>query len=421
MEPEDIDLRHYFEVLWKWKWVVVLLTGIALLTSGVFSFFVLPAIYETKVTLMVSNAAQSQSSVRPPDSSVVDTVSRIPSVTLNTYLSQITSPYFLRRVIEKMGLKDVSPGVLASQVNPQVIKDTNLIEIRVQNVDKALAASVANTLASEFVQFVSETNQERMTKSLAFLSEQRDILREEQAAAYETLAKIQAKPNNAAVLAREITAYSGSLSRFREQLVSEQVERSTLEAGLRQIEVLLDAIPPVVMLPGEGETPISVPNEEYEGMLRRKQEKELSLAQSIARIEGLKAEVASLETKLSGMESTLNEIRNEEEQARSHLSRVEATLSLLDAKMVEAQMAQSLDLGETTIAVVSPALVPSSSVKPRKMLNMAVAAVLGGFLSVLLVFVLDYLDNTLKTREDVEQHLGLGTLGAVPLFEDPDK
>lgn len=385
-----------------------------------FSFFVLPAVYETKVTLMVSNAVQNQQSIRPSDTSVVDAVSRIPSMTLNTYLSQITSPYFLRRVIDKMGLKDVTPSALLTQVSSQAIKDTNLIEVRVENTDRGLAASIANTIASEFVQFVSETNQERMTKSLAFLSEQRDLLKEEQALAYETLASVQARPNSVAVLTREIAAYSQSLARFREQLVGEQVERSTLEAALWQIEKTLAATSPVLAA-ASGEDSSPVANPEYEEMLKRKQEKALLLAQSVARIEGLKKEVSVLESSLSGMEAELNEVRNEEERARAHLSRVEATLSLLDAKMVEAQMAQSLSLGETTIAVVSPALEPSSPVKPRRMLNMAVAAVLGGFLSVLLVFVLEYLDNTIKTREDVAQHLNLGTLGAIPVFDDTDR
>lgn len=280
MEPEDIDLRHYLEILWKWKWVIALLTGIALLTSAVFSFFVMPAVYETKVTLMVSNAAQNQQSIRPSDTSVVDTVSRIPSMTLNTYLSQITSPYFLRRVIDKMGLKDMTPAALAAQVNPQAIKDTNLIEVRLENTDRVLSASIANTIASEFVQFVSETNQERMTKSLAFLSEQRDLLKEEQAVAYETLAAVQARPNSVTVLTREIAAYSQSLARFREQLVSEQVERSTLEAALVQIEKTLAAIPPVLPA-APGEHASSVSNPEYEEMLKRKQEKDLLAAQSV--------------------------------------------------------------------------------------------------------------------------------------------
>jgi capsular polysaccharide biosynthesis protein len=48
---------------------------------------------------------------------------------------------------------------------------------------------------------------------------------------------------------------------------------------------------------------------------------------------------------------------------------------------------------------------------------MAVAGILGGFVAVLLVFVLEYMDNTLKTQDDVAKYLNLGTLGAIPVME----
>lgn len=418
MSYEEIDLRHYFEILWKWKWVIALLTGIAMLTSAVFSFFVLSPVYETKVTLLVANAAQNQQSMRPQgDGSVVDTVSKIPVMTLNTYMSQINSPYFLKRVIDKLQLKEMDPSQLSQMITTQILKDTNLIEVRVQNTDKTLATRIANTIASEFVQFVSETNQERMTKSLAFLSEQKNALKKELDAAYAALKKLQQRPDNVSSLQRQITLSSDALARFRQDLVDAELQRDLLKAGISQAEAELSKIPSTV--PGSSGEPI--PNPVYQSMSQSLNEKRVKLAEVQAKIAGLEREIYALESSLTELEGRLTVVQNEEQEVKANLQRIESTLSLLEAKTVEAQMAQSVNFGETTISVISPALEPKTPVKPRKMLNLAVSGVLGLFVSVLLVFILEYLDNTIKDQEDVQKYLNLGTLGMIPLVADGEK
>lgn len=413
MVEEEIDLRHYIETLWKWKVVIVLLTGIAVITSGVFSFFVLSPVYETKVTLLVSNATSNQQSVLPQgDDSIVDTVSRIPTMTLNTYMSQLTSPYFLKTVADKLGLTGETAVALPSMVSTQILKDTNLIEIRVQNTDKALATQIANTMASEFVQFVSEANQERMTKSLEFLTAQKALLKAELEQVYEELGEIQSGPDNLASLTRDIASESQALSTFRADLARAQVRESQLRASLAQIDTGLTETAPQ----GEEE-----PSPAHLELLAARSQKSLELVECTAEIAGLQQQIGKLAASVSEKESRLNSARNRENEVMANLTRIESTLSLLDTKMIEAQMAQSLNYGENTISVVSPALEPVSPVKPRKVLNMAVAGVLGGLMSVLLVFVLEYMDNTIKTQEDVMKHLNLGTLGAIPVFDRTKK
>lgn len=52
--------------------------------------------------------------------------------------------------------------------------------------------------------------------------------------------------------------------------------------------------------------------------------------------------------------------------------------------------------------------------KPNTKVNVAAGGVLGLILGLLLAFVLEYLDNSLKTVQDVERFVGLTTLGAIP-------
>jgi capsular polysaccharide biosynthesis protein len=56
-------------------------------------------------------------------------------------------------------------------------------------------------------------------------------------------------------------------------------------------------------------------------------------------------------------------------------------------------------------------------VQPNTRINMMAAAILGLVIGVLLAFVLEYLDDTLKSSADVERFVGLTTLGAIPTVE----
>ena len=66
------------------------------------------------------------------------------------------------------------------------------------------------------------------------------------------------------------------------------------------------------------------------------------------------------------------------------------------------------------VSTIDIAKVPESAVKPNKLMNVAIAGVLGMMISIGLVFVLEFLDRTYKTPHDVEQHLGLPLIGAIP-------
>jgi len=61
-----------------------------------------------------------------------------------------------------------------------------------------------------------------------------------------------------------------------------------------------------------------------------------------------------------------------------------------------------------------------SPVNPNPVLNMAIALVVGLMVGVGLAFLLEYLDNTIKTEEDIEKVLGLPVLGTIAVIEDKE-
>ncbi|MFQ3661067.1 MAG: Wzz/FepE/Etk N-terminal domain-containing protein [Chloroflexaceae bacterium] len=57
------------------------------------------------------------------------------------------------------------------------------------------------------------------------------------------------------------------------------------------------------------------------------------------------------------------------------------------------------------------------SISPNTRVNVLAGAILGLIVGLLLVFVLEYLDDTLKSSADVERFVGLTTIGAIPTVE----
>jgi capsular exopolysaccharide synthesis family protein len=81
-------------------------------------------------------------------------------------------------------------------------------------------------------------------------------------------------------------------------------------------------------------------------------------------------------------------------------------------RMKEAGVSAGLTV--SNIQVVDQAEIPTRPYKPNRQLNLLLAAVVGLFLGVGLAFFFEYLDNTVKTPEDVEQLIRLPSFGMVP-------
>ncbi|MGB9578496.1 MAG: YveK family protein, partial [Halothiobacillaceae bacterium] len=66
------------------------------------------------------------------------------------------------------------------------------------------------------------------------------------------------------------------------------------------------------------------------------------------------------------------------------------------------------------VSVIDRAVPLTKQVSPRPLLNIAVAFVAALMLGVLLAFLVDYFDDTVKTPDDVKKLFGLRVLGVIP-------
>ncbi|WP_373899184.1 YveK family protein [Haloimpatiens sp. FM7315] len=69
------------------------------------------------------------------------------------------------------------------------------------------------------------------------------------------------------------------------------------------------------------------------------------------------------------------------------------------------------------VQMLDKAQIPENPVKPRKLLNTLIAFFIGLMLSLGLTFLLEYMDNTVKTEEDIKKILDLPVIGVIPDHE----
>lgn len=88
------------------------------------------------------------------------------------------------------------------------------------------------------------------------------------------------------------------------------------------------------------------------------------------------------------------------------------------AEVFKSEIAKIMSVDNVTILSKAEATEGQSPIKPNKMLNVAIAFVVGLMASVGFAFLLEYLDNTMKKEEDIEGLLGVSVLGIVSHMEE---
>ena len=68
------------------------------------------------------------------------------------------------------------------------------------------------------------------------------------------------------------------------------------------------------------------------------------------------------------------------------------------------------------VEVVDKAIVPENPIKPNKIMNIAIAVVLGAMASVFVIFLIEALNTKIKEPKDIEEKLGIPVFGVVPKY-----
>ena len=85
------------------------------------------------------------------------------------------------------------------------------------------------------------------------------------------------------------------------------------------------------------------------------------------------------------------------------------------ANIFKSEVAQIMQV--ENVEIIDPAIVPKSPIRPRPKLNIGIAFVLALMVGVGLSLLLEYLDHTIKTPDDIEKYIDLPVLGVIPYME----
>ncbi len=146
---EKIELRDYIEILYSRKRTILVMTLIALVASFVLSFFVLEPEYEASTLLMVKRpAAQQDEPYYEYDDIIIN------QKLVNTYEKIILSKTVLRKVMANL---NINMGIreFRKLVSVNLLEQTEMMEIVVDNGSPQLAANIANNISLVFAQEVS--------------------------------------------------------------------------------------------------------------------------------------------------------------------------------------------------------------------------------------------------------------------------
>ncbi|HFE9683162.1 TPA: YveK family protein [Clostridium perfringens] len=73
------------------------------------------------------------------------------------------------------------------------------------------------------------------------------------------------------------------------------------------------------------------------------------------------------------------------------------------------------------VQIIQKAQLPEHPVSPNKKLNILIAFFLGLMVGIGVVLLIEYLDNTFKSREDLEKTLDLPIIGTIPDYDNMEK
>jgi len=335
-------------------------------------------------------------------------------------------------------------AVLLKKIELQEVADTRLIKISVESHDPAMARNIANTQASVYIEFNIDSRLKSSKNTLSWMSDQLYEMKknledsEEAFLVYkerESLFSVEGKQD---LIARKISDFNDAQLEARNkrleveaklQLLKQSFASRAGNLGVRSLigNRFVDNLNTQLL---DAEVELSRLEKVYKSkhpkivQLRTKIDKtRKKLAQEIKKeIKSLQAE----RTVLLAREKAMGEAMADFEQEALATNRKEFKYSILQrnvetnqklynallSKIKESNVIKDADV--SNIRIVQKAVLPLSPFKPKKKLNFALSIIFGLMTGVGLAFLLEYMDRTLRTEEDVQRYLDLAVLSVVP-------
>ncbi len=447
---EGLNLRRYWHILLERKWLALAAFMIFFILT---IFYVAKAerIYESTFRLQIDpevNAGVSKQALN------INSTSRDVEY-FQTQIKNIVSQPVLESVIHQLSLQkdpryadslDLLKD-LNDDITVQPLRLTRLVEVSVQHPNPKRAQEIAQTLSTNFVNYNFQNKIAESKKSFAYYDEEAQTYRQRVEDAERKLQEYRKKHQEVS-FQDDMNIVSKALIEARTMLTKYQSEAAAAQSVLENVKKELDSGTPLSSIPQIADHPVI---NQFESDLGHVQSQLAGLLErykdQYPDVLKIRAEIAELEIQIEQKSVEIYEkLKQDAEQARV---RTESQQRLVDTAIEKAQQLNELsvdygilkreseannalyeqllqsmkeaeliqEVDPNNIREINKPQIPAKFVKPRITLTLAAGIVGGMVIGFGLAFFVNYLDDSVKSQDDVEHFLRTPFLGYIPTIK----
>jgi capsular exopolysaccharide synthesis family protein len=326
-----------------------------------------------------------------------------------------------------------------SKLKVEPIRNSRLVKVHFDSYYPELSAKVPNVLATSYIQQSVENRFIAVEQIREWLTKQLEDLKAKVERADEALQTFGSKHDIVSLEEKENVTMQ-RLTELNETLTKAESERMAKEALFKQSkDKHFDALPSIlenklvmdlkqayIQLEAQYMKLSETFKPEYPEMVRLKNQMQSIQRRMDAEINRIIAGIKNDYESSLRRESLIRQAFDQQKAKVMHMKEQGIQYNILKReadtnkelykgllqRMKEAGVSAGLTV--SNIQVVDQAEIPTGPYKPNKKLNLLLAAVVGLFLGIGLAFFFEYLDNTVKSPEEVEQLIRLPSFGMVP-------
>jgi succinoglycan biosynthesis transport protein ExoP len=375
---------------------------------------------------------------------------------INSQTKIITSFPVLERAAKKLGYLDKNlssseilkskkyMGVISgleSQIGTEIEENTNIINIKATSVDPTMASDIANAVAESYRDYNREEINKRTLDTKDFIEKQLNLVSDRLKEAEQNLKDFQ---QNREIVALDTQTYNDVMSLAGLETEYEKLNRENNDLAGFKRRVSSNKMSGKEIFPileKDVNSNLYQLNSELQKLLLERDElmtvytanhpKVVDLNDKInnilalittdinARISANGVRMANLNKDISGYKERASKYPEDNLSLAKYKREVELQSNLyaeLSSKYQEILIQESGMVEE--VGIVAPALVPEMPINPPKIFSsFFIGLLLGLFLGVFFAIVMENLDTSIGTIEDVESYLEVPVLGVIPSIE----
>lgn len=332
------------------------------------------------------------------------------------------------------------------------VMKTQLVKVEIEMADARLAAQASNALANAYIESQLEARLAMTQTATTWMNERLSGLKSK---LQESERRLQAfrESENLVDLEGVTTVAGGELSQTGDRLIDARRSRAEAESQYRQVASMrsngwqrMASVPAVLsnqlvqqFKADEGKASSKVQElsrrygPKHPKMIAAQSELRSATANLRSQVEQVVASIEreyqlatanerSLQSSFNQNKEQIQDIKRKEFKLRELQREVDGNRSLYDTFMTRLkETSATSDFESVNARIVDPAVVPDKPVKPKKSLVVAIAGLLAMMAGIGMALLLEFLNNTFKSTEDVETKLNLPVLGILPLLKGKER